>query len=209
MSDLPILFSFRRCPYAIRARMALACAGIRVAIREVDLKNKPPELLAISPKATVPVLHLPSGEVLAESLEIMHWALAQNDPQGWLAFSEADATLLAWNDGEFKYFLDRYKYADRYPEFSEDYYRGQGEVFLAELESRLKANAFLCGASFALADAAIFPFVRQFAAVDNAWFQACPYPALRTWLEKQVASDLFTAVMLKGEPNKSPLDSGE
>ena len=127
---LPILYSFRRCPYAIRARLALAYAGIAVEIREVALKNKPEQMLAISPKGTVPVLQLPDGRVLEESLDIMHWALAHHDPEHWLAFDTKAETLIKWNDGDFKYSLDRYKYAARYPEFSQAYYGQQTEHFL-------------------------------------------------------------------------------
>ncbi len=194
---LPVLYSFRRCPYAMRARLAIAYAGIRTEIREVALKGKPQELLAISPKATVPVLQLPNGQVVEESLDIMLWALAQHDPEDWLA-SAADAMpLIQRNDGGFKYYLDRYKYADRYPDYPAHHYRQQGEMFLAELENRLACGGHLCGQDFSIADAAIFPFVRQFAAVDGRWFQASGYPALKQWLDSLLASALFDAVMGK------------
>ncbi|GAB6140372.1 glutathione S-transferase [Methylosoma difficile] len=197
LPKLPILYTFRRCPYAMRARLALAYAGISVEIREIELKNKPQALRDLSPKATVPVLQLPDGKVLEESLDIMHWALAQHDPAHWLADIQSAKTLITWNDGDFKYYLDRYKYADRHPEYSADHYRRQGEFFLAELESRLQVTPWLLGDHCTLADAAIFPFIRQFAAVDEQWFAAADYPAVQQWLQKWLDSALFAAVMDK------------
>ena len=199
-NTLPILYSFRRCPFAIRARLALAYAGIAVEIREVALKNKPEQLLAISPKGTVPVLQLTDGSVLEESLDIMHWALAQQDSEHWLAFSKDAETLIKWNDGGFKYYLDRYKYADRYPEFSQAYYRQKAEAFLAELENRLQNSPYLCGDHFSLADAAIFPFIRQFANVDVDWFKSSSYQALNNWLNTLLTTDLFESVMSNNLP---------
>lgn len=193
----PILYSFRRCPYAIRARLAIAYAGIPVEIREVHLKHKPDQMLALSPKGTVPVLHLPDGTVIDESLDIMRWALAQDDPDHWLDAGEDSERLIQWNDGEFKYYLDRYKYADRYPEFPAGYYRSKGELFLAELESKLGENRHLNGDNFSLLDAAIFPFIRQFAAVDSAWFQMSSFANLNRWLNDLVTADLFADVMHK------------
>jgi len=197
MKTHPILYSFRRCPYAMRARLALAYTGIKVEIREVELKNKPQALRDISPKATVPVLHLPDGKVIDESLDIMHWALAQHDPAQWLADAQTAKTLITWNDGDFKFQLDRYKYADRHPQHPAEHYRQQGELFLAELESRLQIKPWLLGDHCTLADAAIFPFIRQFAAVDGQWFAAAEYPAVQQWLQNWVDSALFTAVMDK------------
>jgi glutathione S-transferase len=196
---LPILYSFRRCPYAMRARLAIACSNIDVELREVDLGNKPQAMLLISPKATVPVLQLENGRVLDESLDIMLWALQQNDPEHWLKadFLANAKALICRNDEPFKYYLDRYKYADRYPAYSELYYRQQGELFLADLEDLLTQSAYLCGEHFSLADAAILPFIRQFCAVDPAWFKASPYPALRQWLNHFLASPLFEQVMIK------------
>ncbi len=196
-TTLPVLYSFRRCPYAIRARLAIAYAGICVELREVALKNKPPQLLALSPKATVPVLQLENSAVIDESLDIMRWALAHNDPEHWLAIDEAGNQLIEWNDGAFKYFLDRYKYADRYPEFAASAYRQQAEPFLAGLESRLGCFRHLCGNDFSLADAAIFPFVRQFAGVDEEWFQNSRYQRLKQWLETLLNAGLFKRVMVK------------
>jgi glutathione S-transferase len=196
-NNLPILFSFRRCPYAIRARIAIAYADIPVEIREVELKNKPEHLLAISPKGTVPVLELTNGTVIEESLDIMRWALARHDPEHWLFFSNEADRLIKWNDGDFKYYLDRYKYADRYPDFSQAYYRQQAEVFLTELETRLLNSRYLCGNNFSLADAAIFPFIRQFAGVDNDWFRASAFRVLNKWLEAILVTELFGRVMAK------------
>jgi len=195
----PILYSFRRCPYAMRARLAIAYANVAVELREVELRNKPQAMLLISPKATVPVLQLENSRVLDESLDIMLWALQQNDPEHWLKAASLDhaKALIRGNDEPFKYFLDRYKYADRYPAYSELYYRQQGELFLADLESLLTQSAYLCGEYFSLADAAILPFIRQFCAVDPTWFKGAPYPALRQWLNHFLASSLFERVMTK------------
>ena len=198
---LPLLYSFRRCPYAIRARLALKAAGVQVRLREVALRSKPDELLATSLKGTVPVLVLGSGEVIAESLEIMRWALEQNDPLGLLRDSPAQDELLALNDGPFKQLLDRYKYSERFPEKSQSEWRDEAVALqIAPLESRLQASSFLLGEQPALVDLALMPFVRQFAGVDPEWFQAAPFPALRRWLEGWLASELFAAVMLKFEP---------
>lgn len=196
-NSLPILYSFRRCPYAIRARLAITYAGIPVEIREVQLKQKPEHMLAISPKGTVPVLQLPDGKVIEESLDIMHWALAQHDSEHWLDAGEDAERLIQWNDGDFKHYLDRYKYGDRYPEFPVGYYRSQGEMFLAELESKLSQTPYLGGSHFSIADAAIFPFIRQFAAVDSNWFHASDFSNLNSWLNGLVRSDLFLTVMVK------------
>jgi glutathione S-transferase len=196
IASLPILYSFRRCPYAIRARLAIAYAGIPVEIREVQLKHKPEQMLAISPKGTVPILQLPDGKVIDESLDIMHWALAQNDPDNWLDAGEDAERLIQWNDGDFKYYLDRYKYADRYPEFPPSYYRSQGETFLAELEAKLSQSLYLAGNHFSLLDAALLPFIRQFAAVDS-WFHSSEYQQLNEWLNQLLSSDLFLSVMVK------------
>jgi len=213
MNNLHVLYSFRRCPYAMRARLAITSAQFEVELREVELRNKPESLLLVSPKGTVPVLVLDNGQVLDESLDIMSWALQQNDPEYWLntAWLKDAETLIQWNDGEFKYYLDRYKYADRYPDFSALEYRRQAERFLAELEPRLHQNAYLCGNHFSLADAAILPFIRQFAAVDSVWFESAPYPFIQQWLNKFVTSNCFIAVMTKYEPWKpddSPIKFG-
>lgn len=197
---LPILYSYRRCPYAMRARMALHYAGITVETREIALKAKPAHLLHISPKGTVPVLQLADGTVLEQSLDIMHWALAQHDPEDWLSSTQRQvdaAELIALNDGDFKLALDRYKYAIRFPEQPPAIYRAQGEQFLVRLEERFSTQPYLQGNRPHLADIAIFPFIRQFSMVDAAWFAAADYPRLRTWLDAWLASDLFQAIMQK------------
>ena len=207
MSDtaLPILYSFRRCPYAMRARLAIAYARQQVELREIVLKNKPPQMLSISPKGTVPVLQLPDGTVLEESRDIMLWALHLNDPNALLAGepSEATAALLDENDNEFKHWLDRYKYADRYPESSAADYRSKGCEFLTKLEQRLERSTYLCGEQMRIADIAIMPFVRQFAMVDKSWFDRAPYPALQTWLNELIAGEMFTKMMKKHAPWQS------
>jgi len=198
-NSYPVLYSFRRCPYAMRARLAITTAQITVELREIELSNKPEALLLASPKGTVPVLQLQNTDVIDESLDIMFWALQQHDPEHWLKNSKIQQAkeLILWNDGEFKYYLDRYKYADRYPERCELEYRQQGQLFLGELERRLNQQSFLCGNHFALADAAILPFIRQFAAVDSVWFEESPYPALQQWLNRFLSSHLFDKVMTK------------
>ena len=195
---LPILYSYRRCPYAMRARMALWAAQIQVEVREISLREKPAHLLQISPKGTVPVLQLPDGTVLEQSLDIMQWALMQNDPQGWLnADRDAVQRLIVINDGDFKKALDRYKYPERYPEHSPAFYREQGEQFLQVLETALQQHRFLLSDTASMADVAIFPFIRQFAAVDAEWFAASAYPGLRIWLESWLGSPLFAEIMQK------------
>ena len=192
VSALPILYSFRRCPYAMRARMALWAAGITVELREVKLADKPPELVEASPKATVPVLVLPDGTVIEESIAVMRWALSQNDPEGWLAGD--DAALIARNDGPFKHHLDRYKYPTRYEPDGIDH-RAEGLAILKDLDARLTDGEQLRGAKRTLADISLFPFIRQFANTDRVWFDAQDLPNLRRWLEGHLASELFAAVM--------------
>jgi glutathione S-transferase len=197
----PTLYSFRRCPYAMRARLALAASGQVCALREIALARKPPEMLAASPKGTVPVLVLPDAVVIEQSLDIMLWALHRRDPQAWLPVGEAamaDALqLIATSDGPFKAHLDRYKYPSRYALKNGDANRDQGAVFLAQLESRLATQHFLTGAHFGLTDAAIAPFVRQFAHTDTSWFASQSWPALQRWLQAFESSVLFAAVMEK------------
>ena len=202
---LPVLYSFRRCPYAMRARMVLKYSGIAVHLREVVLRDKPWALLECSAKGTVPVLVLPDGTVIDESRDIMQWALAINDPEQWLAGENTELCsliqqLLDTNDGEFKNNLDRYKYADRYPEQTAGYYRTQGEQFLAILEHRLNSHQFLIGDKVSLADIGIFPFIRQFANVDSDWFEQSPYPQLQAWLAYFMHAELFISVMEKYPP---------
>lgn len=192
-----VLYSFRRCPYAMRARMALRYSGVAVQIIEVSLKAKPAEMLALSPKGTVPVLSV-DGRVIDESLAIMGWALAQNDPEGWLLEDDgATQALIEENDQGFKYQLDRYKYAERYPEQPMEQYRAEGEVFLSKLEGLLAQREYLLAGHLSLADVALAPFVRQFAHVDREWFGRAPYPRLQNWLQRFLESPLFIAVMAK------------
>ncbi|MFL0356172.1 glutathione S-transferase [Erythrobacter sp. GH1-10] len=199
---MAVLYSFRRCPYAMRARMALWVTGILVELREVKLSNKPPELIEASPKATVPVLVLPDGTVIDESIAIMRWALGQNDPEGWLAGD--DKALITRNDGPFKHHLDRYKYPNRYEEEQDDTdHRARGLLILQDLDERLAAHKQLCGDTRTLADIALFPFIRQFANTDRGWFDSKPIPHLQFWLEGHLSSDLFKAVMPKFDPWKA------
>lgn len=217
--SVPVLYSFRRCPYAIRSRMALAYAGITFELREVSLRNKPKEMLDISPKGTTPVMHIINdGEtnpqnpfILEESLDIMNWAIQQNDPLNWndltskaLAISN---DLITTNDREFKQSLDRYKYPNRFPERSPEFYRQQAEEFLEILEMQLQqhqplisgvssTNFLICDRQ-TLADVAIFPFVRQLAYVDIEWFQSSSYTYLQQWLKWHEASAMFEFVMQK------------
>ncbi|GAB1256032.1 glutathione S-transferase [Aurantivibrio plasticivorans] len=198
LHNIPILYSFRRCPYAIRARIALNYAGVPVCLREVELKNKPRPMLDISPKGTVPVLVLPDGGVIDESLDVMLWALHKNDPDHWL--SNYDKELVLKNDLQFKPHLDRYKYADRYPEHSLEFYRAKVVVFLSELNSRLADSLYLCGQHPSLTDIAIFPFIRQCAFVDKGWFDSADFLHLQRWLDELLNSTLFQSVMMKYKP---------
>ena len=201
-SLLPRLYSFRRCPYAMRARLALLFAELPVELREIVLKNKPSQMLAISPKGTVPVLQLPEGRVIEESRDIMIWALEHNDKQGLLdakLIKQAN-DLLDKNDHEFKHWLDHYKYADRYPEMSQAEYQERGEVFLQSLEALLNKNAYLLGDSISIADIGIMPFVRQFAHVDRDVFYGLPYPKLQSWLQDWLEHPLFKQAMTKFDP---------
>ena len=208
---LPILYSFRRCPYAMRARLALAVSGQVCELREVVLRNKPQALLDASPKATVPVLQLASSEVIEQSLEIMLWALRQHDPEGWLTPQtgslDAMQILIAANDGPFKQALDRYKYPHRFlpeqPEPSDaarqfaEQHRDSAALWLMTLETRLASHDWLFGDSACLADMALLPFVRQFAHTDAAWFATQPWQALTRWLARWENGTLLAQVMTK------------
>ena len=197
---LPILYTFRRCPYAMRARMAIKIAGIHIEQIEISLKNKPKELLEYSPKATVPVLVTTDGEVIEQSRDIMLWALQKADPCDWLLQEDKlkqqqMMQLVDKCDFEFKPILDRYKYFDRHPEFSQEDYRYQAEIFLNELDARLSNYPYLIDECMRFADVAIFPFVRQFAAVDNEWFMRSHYKNLQGWLEVCVNTEVFKSIM--------------
>ena len=189
------LYSFRRCPYAMRARLALLASGVGCELREIVLRDKAPEFLSASPKGTVPVLVTETGTVIEESLDIMRHALAMKDPEGWL--ERDDPELVAANDGPFKHHLDRYKYATRYADVDPEEHRSAALDILRQLEARLAKDAYLCGARRGLADIAIFPFIRQFANADRTWFDAQSLPRLQDWLERLITSELFTGVMAK------------
>lgn len=207
---LPILYSYRRCPYAIRARMALKLADIDVEIREISLREKPAHMLQVSPKGTVPVLFLPDGSVIDESLAIMIWAFAHaKNEHTKLIFNThghfkplPDCALITQNDTTFKQHLNCYKYPERHPEKSQLEYRQLGEIFLAQLEELLLQNTYLFDTKPSFADYAIFPFIRQFAAVDSAWFEGetavkPPYPKCKAWLTSLLKSALFISIMQK------------
>jgi len=180
--------------------MALYCAGIVCEVVEVSLKQKPAALIALSAKATVPVLQTEKGDVLDESLSIMRWALLQNDPHNWLQSADqpVNIALLQTNDADFKQWLDRYKYFERYPDQSQDDYRQEAvRCMLEPLEQRLEQDVYLGGNTPCLTDVAIFPFIRQFAGVDPVWFGASPFQATRQWLERWLTSEVFTAVIAR------------
>jgi glutathione S-transferase len=196
----PILYSFRRCPYAIRARMAMTKAGIKYEHREVSLKNKPAAMVTVSNKGTVPVLVFENGEVIDESLDVMRWALDQQDPDNWLDTDlDKSISLINENDFEFKPELDRYKYHVRYPGHTQTYYRERAGPFLQKLNALLQHNngAGLYEARTTLADVAIFPFIRQFAGVDREWFEHCGYNDLVRWLLFWENCEDFLSIMQK------------
>ncbi len=204
MNDLPqrpLLYSFRRCPYAMRARMGLFAANKQVELREIVLRAKPAHMLEISPKATVPVLLLMDGQVIDESLDIMLWALGNNDPQGWLQPDKEKLddmlALIAELDGSFKHHLDHYKYASRYEGADAVAHRSMALVALAPLCARLERTTQLFGERVSLADIALFPFVRQFANTDRDWFDDQAPHCLKNWLVGHETSDLFANIFLK------------
>ncbi|KAF3998197.1 glutathione S-transferase [Glaciimonas immobilis] len=202
-SALPMLYTFRRCPYAIRARLAIKVSAVPVQMTQVSLRSKPQSMLDCSPKGTVPVLQLIDGTVIDQSLDIMRWALAINDPLQWMrgrsALEPDMVGLIDRNDGAFKQNLDRYKYSQRFPGFSAAHYRAQGCTFLAELNDRLSGQSYLSSDRPAFVDMAIFPFVRQFAHVDKVWFYGPDnaHTQVIRWLDGLLASALFIAVMEK------------
>lgn len=201
----PIFYSFRRCPYAIRARLALFYADCQVELREIVLRDKPQHMVEISPKATVPVLQLDNGTVIDESFDIMRWALLHNDPDGWLepGMQDSASSTLTWlvfetdMEGHFKKSLDRYKYFERYPERTMESYRSECEAFIAKLENKLLNKPYLHGDQTSLADMVVLPFIRQFAHVDHSWFSQRPYPNVQRWLQDFTESALFNSVMNK------------
>ena len=199
MPTRPILWSFRRCPYAMRARLAVRSSGVQVSLREILLRHKPAEFLATSPKGTVPVLDT-GTQVLEESRDIMIWALSRHDPERWLDVPAEAPALVEMCDGPFKTALDHTKYAVRFPDLDEAEERAKPMGFLTLLNDRLSENAFLMGPRRTLADMAILPFVRQFANTDRAWFDAQGLDPLIAWLDQFLASDDFAAIMTKYPP---------
>lgn len=198
--QIPLLYSYRRCPYAMRARMALLVAGVAFDAHEIVLRDKPAEMLAHSPKGTVPVLVRPDGEVLEQSLDIMRWAFSAHDPAGWWTRAQSAANLaLLWDcDGPFKHHLDRTKYPERFDGADPALHRAQAvEVLLQPLNLRLREAPQLGGDLPCATDLAIFPFVRQFAAVDPGWFEQQSLPALKAWLGGWLSHPLFSAAMAK------------
>ena len=196
---LPILYTFRRCPYAIRARIALSYANIRTEEREVDLKNKPVELIKLSPKATVPVLVFEDGSILEQSLDIIKWALRQSDPDQWLTkeLEKESNELIHFNDHQFKPILDRYKYYHRAEIQDPIYYREMAGEYLHQLNKLLTTHKYLLADRVTFADIAIFPFIRQFYMVDEKWFKKSEFTYLVEWLNFFLESALFLRVMVK------------
>ena len=194
----PILYSYRRCPYAMRARMALKYAGIEVEHREIELRNKPHSMLLASPKGTVPVLCV-DGLVLDQSLDIMRWAISQSDPDGWGGADDAIAQAwIAKNDAPFKVLLDQYKYPNRFPELDQAAVLNEIlQIMLLPMEKSLQNSQYLLGEKMTWVDIAIFPFIRQFSMVDLKKFDDLPIPAVKKWLAQLLESELFHSVMHK------------
>jgi glutathione S-transferase len=205
MTDFPILWSFRRCPYAMRARLAIHASGVQVELREILLRDKPAAFLATSPKGTVPVIDTHQG-VIAESRDIMLWALAQNDPLGWLDMPQSGFDLMDLCDGPFKTALDHTKYAVRYPDLDAAAERDKALDFLRDLDALLGQTPYLTGSALRLADMAILPFVRQFVHIDRDWFAAQGLVHVARWLAAFLASPRFGAVMVKYPPWQSGQD---
>ncbi|QWE09651.1 glutathione S-transferase [Polynucleobacter ibericus] len=193
-----ILYSYRRCPYAMRARMALKYAGIELEHREIELRNKPQSMLQASPKGTVPVLCV-GDLVLDQSIDIMHWAIKRSDLDDWGEVDDAIAQVwIEKNDGPFKTLLDQYKYPNRFPELNQEAVLQDAlELMLLPMEKSLQAHPYLLGSSMTWIDVAIFPFIRQFSMVDPRRFEQLPIPATKKWLIKHLESELFNSVMHK------------
>ena len=189
----------------MRARLAILSSGQQVALREILLKQKPPEFLDASPKGTVPVL-IDGATVIEESREVMLWALTRNDPEGWLNMPDDGHKLIDECDGPFKRALDHTKYAVRFPDKDEAVERAKAMVFLTTLNDRLAKDAFLMGDNRTLADMAILPFIRQFANTDRAWFDAQGLGPLTKWLDDFLGSDRFQNIMTKYPPWQSGQD---
>ena len=192
----PILYSFRRCPYAMRARLAIAASGVQVELREILLRDKAPEFLTSSPKGTVPVL-VARSKVIEESFDVMRWALAQSDPEQWLDMPAVGYHWIARCDGPFKQALDHTKYAVRYPDLDPLHERCQTSEFLKDLDIQIAESEWMFGPDCKLVDMALLPFIRQFANIDKTWFDKQPWPNLQRWLAKFLASERFACIMVK------------
>ena len=198
-NNLPILYSFRRCPYAMRARMAIHISGQRCELREVLLRDKPPSMLEYSAKGTVPVLILQDGKVIDESLDVIDWALNLNDPDDWQRSKDKEKTkeLIKINDGEFKYHLDRYKYSKRYDNEDPEFHRKKCLKFIESINNELNNSEYIFDDNISYADIVLLPFIRQFRIADIDWFDALPYNNLKKWLSGFLDSTLLNSIMKK------------
>ena len=195
-TNLAILYSFRRCPYAMRARLAIQSSGIKVQLREIVLRDKASEFLASSPKGTVPIL-IYGNKVIEESLGVMQWALSQADPEGWLKVPEARYDWISRNDGPFKTALDRTKYSERFPNLDANLEQEKAAKFLEDLNSQIGDSPWMFGTNCSLVDMAIIPFVRQFSKIDSGWFNAQGWQNLHRWLNAFLNSSRFNLIMDK------------
>ena len=198
-NNLPILYSFRRCPYAMRARMAIHISGQKCELREVLLRDKPPSMLEYSPKGTVPVLILQDGKVIDESLDVIDWALNLNDPDDWQRSKDKEKTkeLIKINDGEFKYHLDRYKYSKRYDNEDPEFHRKKCLKFIESINNELNNSEYIFDDNISYADIVLLPFLRQFRIADIEWFDSLPYDNLKKWLSSFLGSSLLNSIMKK------------
>ena len=198
-NNLPILYSFRRCPYAMRARLAIHISGQKCELREVLLRDKPPSMLEYSPKGTVPVLVLQDGNVIDESLDVIDWALNLNDPDDWQRSKDTKKTkeLIKINDGEFKYHLDRYKYSKRYDNEDPEFHRKKCLKFIESVNNELNNSKYIFDDNISYADIVVLPFIRQFRIADIEWFDSLPYDNLKKWLSSFLNSSLLNSIMKK------------
>ena len=198
-NNLPILYSFRRCPYAMRARMAIHISSQKCEIREVLLRDKPPSMLEYSSKGTVPVLVLQSGEVIDESIDVIEWALNLNDPDNWQRSKDNEKTkeLIKINDGEFKHHLDRYKYSKRYDNEDPEFHRKKCLSFIEKVNSELQNSKYIFDDAISHIDISLLPFIRQFRIADNEWFDELPYENVKSWLSNFLNSELLKSIMYK------------
>ena len=198
-NNLPILYSFRSCPYAMRARMAIHISGQKCELREVLLRDKPPSMLEYSAKGTVPVLILQDGKVIDESLDVIDWALNLNDPDNWQRSKDTKKTkeLIKINDGEFKYHLDRYKYSKRYDNEDPEFHRKKCLKFIESINNELNNSEYIFDDNISYADIVLLPFIRQFRIADIEWFDSLPYDNLKKWLSSFLGSSLLNSIMKK------------